>query len=190
MTVIGVDLLHQGEFLQEGRPIQRQRWLDGEEAYAGWTYCYNLPLFARRVHDILATIEWATRDGGPRRQVHLVGLSGAGHWTAAATALARESITGVAIDTDRFRFRKLSDVYHADFVPGSAKYHDLPGLLALAAPTRLWLASEDDDAPEIVRAAYRANGNLGKLEVFSDRSRLAAEAAVDWLLGRPYSLSD
>ena len=142
VTVIGVDLLQQGEFLPEGRLVQRQRSLEGEEGYAGWTYCYNLPLFARRVHDVLATIAWAKRDGGPQCEVDLVGLNGAGHWTAAAAALTRDVVTRVVIDTDGFRFSRLSDVYDVDFVPGAVKYHDLPGLLALAAPTRLWLAGE------------------------------------------------
>jgi hypothetical protein len=58
-SVTGVDLLDQGEFLAEGKPLTRQRWLENEEGFAGWTYCYNLPLFARRVHDILAVVEVA-----------------------------------------------------------------------------------------------------------------------------------
>ncbi|MBC8871239.1 MAG: acetylxylan esterase [Planctomycetes bacterium] len=185
VTVVGVDLLEQGEFLQEGQPVLRQRWLEGEEAFAGWTYCYNLPLFARRVHDVLAVVEWAKRDGGSRCEIDLVGLSGAGRWAAAAVALAPEAVTRAAIDTDGFRFGRLSDVYHVDFVPGAAKYHDLPGLLALAAPTRLWLAGESDNSPAIVRAAYEANQHPERLEVISDESRGTAEAATDWLLGHP-----
>jgi hypothetical protein len=89
----------------------------------------------------------------------------------------------VAVDTDGFRFGRVSDVYHADFVPGAAKYHDLPGLLALAAPTRLWLAGEGEDPPPIVLAAYQAEQHPGNLEVFSDESRTAVDAALDWLLG-------
>jgi len=184
VTVIGVDLLEQGEFLQGGQPVQRQRWLEGEEAFAGWTYCYNLPLFARRVHDVLAVVEWARRDGGPSCEIDLVGLSGAGHWTAAAASFAPAAVTRVAIDTDGFRFSRLSDVYHVDFVPGAAKYHDLSGLLALAAPTRLWLAGEGKNAPTVVRAAYEANQLTERLEVVSDVSHGTAEAAMDWLLGR------
>ncbi|MHC4170089.1 MAG: hypothetical protein ACYSWQ_24330, partial [Planctomycetota bacterium] len=52
VTVVGVDLLYQGEFLGDQQPPERQRWLTNEEGYAGWTYCYNLPVFARRVHDV------------------------------------------------------------------------------------------------------------------------------------------
>jgi hypothetical protein len=181
VTVIGVDLLDQGEFLMEGRSADRQRWLEGEEAFAGWTYCYNLPLFARRVHDVLAVIRWAQREEGSLREVDLVGLSGAGHWAAAVTALAREAISRVAIHTNGFRFAELTDVYHVDFLPGAAKYHDLPGLLALAAPTRLWLAGEGQNAPAVVRAAYEASELPEKLGI-ADQASEAAGAAVDWLL--------
>ena len=184
VTVVGVDLLQQGEFRQEGSAVQRQRWLEGEEAFAGWTYCYNLPLFARRVHDVLAVVQWAARDGGPQREIDLVGLSGAGHWAAAAAVPAPDSLRRVAIDTAGFRFGRLSDVYHVDFLPGAAKFHDLPGLLALAAPTRLWLAGEGEDAPAIVRAGYETSQHLERLEVFSGESGLTAKAALDWLLGR------
>jgi dienelactone hydrolase len=182
VTVIGVDLLQQGEFLQERSPIQRQRWLEGEEAFAGWTYCYNLPLFARRVHDVLAVIEWAKRNGGPRREIDLVGLDGAGHWAAGASALAPAAVTRLAIDTGGFCFGRVKDVYHVDFVPGAAKYHDLPGLLALAEPTSLWLAGEGENAPNIVRSTYEAGQHPEKLDVFSGDPGQTSEAAVDWLL--------
>jgi hypothetical protein len=181
VTVVGVDLLDQGEFFAEGRSPDRQRWLEGEEAFAGWTYCYNLPLFARRVHDILAVIRWAQRDGGSLRDVDLVGMSGAGHWTAAATALAPEAIARAAIHTNGFRFAELTDVYHVDFLPGAAKYHDLPGLLALAAPTRLWLAGEGGNAPAVVRSAYEASQLPERINV-ARQSAETASAAVDWLL--------
>ena len=184
VTVIGVDLLQQGEFLPEDRSNQRQRSLEGEEGFAGWTYCYNLPLFARRVHDVLATVSWARRDGGPQCQVDLVGLNGAGHWTAAAAALARDAVTRVAIDTAGFRFSRLNDVYDVDFVPGAAKYHDLPALLALAAPTRLWLAGEGKKPPAVIRAAYAASGKPERLEMFSDASRETAERCLG-LVTRP-----
>jgi len=78
VTVIAVDLLYQGEFLAEGRPGKRQRWLTGEEAFAGWTYCYNLSLFARRVQDILAVIALVKRDDVKQHEVDVVGPNGAG----------------------------------------------------------------------------------------------------------------
>jgi hypothetical protein len=184
VTVIGVDLLHQGEFVAEVQPNKRQRWLPDEEAFAGWTYCYNLPLFARRVHDILALIAWAKRDGAESNEVDVAGLNGTGSLVAAAIAQAQGAVARAAIDTTGFRFADLKDVYDDDFVPGAAKYDDLPGLLALSAPTRLWLAGEGKKAPSIVGAAFAAAGKAANLTTFSGESRDAAKAVVEWLLGQ------
>jgi hypothetical protein len=109
-------------------------------------------------------------------------LGGAGPWAAVATAQARGVIDRAAVHTGGFRFAELTDVYHIHFLPGGAKYGDLPGVLALAAPTRLWLAGEGKGAPPIVRAAYEAAGRPDNLTVFAGRSRDTVEAAVDWLL--------
>ncbi|MHC4401406.1 MAG: alpha/beta hydrolase family protein [Planctomycetota bacterium] len=184
-TVVGVDLLYQGEFLADGRPMRRQRHLPGEEAFAGWTYCYNLPLFARRVHDVLAVIDepLANRDPEKPHQVDLVGLGGAGPWVAAAAAQRRGRVARAAIDTAGFRFGHLTDVYDVDFLPGAAKYDDLPALLALAAPTRLWLAGEGGQVPPVAAAAYAAAGAPDRITVFSGKPQEAPAAAVAWLLG-------
>ena len=84
-AVLGADLLYQGEHLANGEPPTRGRWLPGEEGFAGWTYCYNLPTFAQRVHDILALAALARQQ--PRSQeVALVGVLGAGPLAAIAAA--------------------------------------------------------------------------------------------------------
>jgi len=184
MTVIGVDLLNQGEFLTKGGPNKRQRCLPGEEAFAGWTYCYNLPVFARRVHDILAVIALVKRGDVKQHEIDVVGPNGAGPLVAAAVAQAQGTVTRAAINTEGFRFADLKDVYDVNFMPGAAKYDDLPGLLALSAPTRLWLAGEGKEAPPIVNTAFIAAGGLENLTVFSGESRDIAKAAVEWLLSR------
>ncbi|MCP4261163.1 MAG: acetylxylan esterase [Planctomycetes bacterium] len=135
VTVVGVDLLYQGEFLTDERSNKQQRWLPGEEAFAGWTYCYNLPLFARRVHDILAVIALLRLNDFETSQIDIVGLNGTGPLVAAAVAQAQGAVTRAAIDTSGFRFADLKDVYDVNFVPGAAKYNDLPGVLAAGAHT-------------------------------------------------------
>jgi len=69
-------------------------------------------------------------------------------------------------------------------MPGAAKYDDLPGLLALSAPTQLWLAGEGKEAPRIVNTAFIAAGEFDNLTMFSGESRDVAKAAVEWLLSR------
>ncbi len=184
VTVIGVDLLYQGEFQTEGRLGKRQRCLPDEEAFAGWTYCYNLPMFARRVHDILAVIAFAKRDDVKQHEIDVVGPNGAGPWVTAAVAQTKGTVTRAAINTEGFRFADLKDVYDVNFMPGAAKYDDLPGLLALSAPTRMWLTGEGKEAPPIVKTAFIAAGGLENLTMFSGESRDVAKVAVGWLLSQ------
>jgi dienelactone hydrolase len=183
VTVIGIDLLYQGEFLNGRHPPERQRWLANEEGYAGWTYCYNLPVFARRVHDILAVTAWCEHANPESSQISVVGLNGTGHLVAAAVAQARGTVARAAINTGGFRFADLTDIYDIDFIPGAAKYGDLPGLLALAAPTRLWLAEEEGrGVPPIVEAAFETAGRPTDLTTFSGPPHDAVERVVEWLV--------
>jgi dienelactone hydrolase len=183
-TVLAADLLDQGEFRADGKPASRARWLPGEEAFAGWTYCYNLPPFAQRVHDILALAALAHAQQPRPKELALVGLGGAGPLAAAALAQAPETFTRAAIDLGGFRFARLTDVYDINFLPGAVKYGDVPGLLALAAPLDLWLADGEREGLDVVRSAYEAAGRPQRLTEYSGDRKDATQAAVSWLLRR------
>jgi hypothetical protein len=116
--------------------------------------------------------------------VALVGLGAAGPWVAAARAQAREALDQVAIDTGGFRFSKVSAIHDVNFLPGGAKYGDLPGMIALGAPGRLWLAGEGKEAPELVTTIYRVAGAKQNVTVYAGAGEGSAEAVVRWLLGR------
>jgi len=103
---------------------------------------------------------------------------------AAAVAQAQGTVTRAAINTEGFRFADLKDVYDVNFMSGAVKYDDLPGLLALSAPTRLWLAGEGKEAAPIISTAFIAAGGLENLTTFSGESQDIAKAAVEWLLSR------
>jgi len=179
-TVIGVDLLHQGEFLSDDQALVRQRSLPGEAGYGGWTYCYNMPLFARRVHDILAVVQFANQNKASAKKIDIIGLGPVGSLVAAAVVQSRGRIERAAIHDDGFRFAQLTDVYDTRFLPGAAKYGDVPGLLSLAAPTRLWLAAEPVAENSIIGASWRASGQLDRLTTYSGSS--IESNAVEWLL--------
>jgi dienelactone hydrolase len=180
--VIGVDLFDQGEFLADDAvPPTRQRWLAGEEGHCGWTYCYNLPVFAKRVNDVAAALVSA-RSRDKAHHVSVVGVDGAGLCAAAAVALMHDQIDRAAIDTQGFRFASVADVYGIDFIPGAVKYGDVPSLLALAAPTKLCLAGEKDGAAAMTAAAYRAAGDANGVTVFGGAVDGVADAAARWLL--------
>ena len=183
VTVIGIDLLYQGEFLVGEQPPKRQRWLPNEEGYAGWTYCYNLPVFARRVHDILAVIAWFQLFRPASKEIDVVGLNGTGPLVIAAVAQAKDAVTRTAVNTEGFRFADLKDIYDINFIPGAVKYDDLPGLLALTTSVRTWLAGESQEALPMVKAAFAAAGKPENLTIFSGASRDVVKRAVEWLLG-------
>jgi hypothetical protein len=152
---------------------------------AAYTFGYNPTVFARRVHDILGLVKLA-RSREPRPDaVCLVGLDGAGPLVAAACAQAAGAVDRAVIDTGGFRFGKVRDLHSPDFLPGGAKYFDLPGMIALGAPTRLLLAGEGDQAPEIVATAYEAAQAKNRLTVFGGDATKTREAAVKWLLEPP-----
>ncbi|MDH3583542.1 MAG: acetylxylan esterase, partial [Phycisphaerae bacterium] len=87
-----------------------------------------------------------------------------------------------AIDTTGFRFAELDRLDHPMFVPGAAKYHDLPGLIALCAPARLQLGGEGKAGPKVARAAYAAAGKAAHLQMNTDPELEPAIAAVRWIM--------
>ena len=183
-TVIGVDLLYQGEFLADGKPLEKARMVSfGENPpawreYAGYTFGYNHPLFSQRVHDLLTVIKYLRSQQFQAKAVHLVGLGRqAGPLVAAARMQAQAAVAKAAVDTAGFRFQTLKHFEDPMFLPGAVKYHDVPGILALSAPYPLWLAGEKN--PAIVRQAYKAAGKADQLTVQANGD---AATAVSWLL--------
>jgi len=184
VSVVGADLLYQGEFLADGKPLEQQRMVgDARRSnYAGYTFGYNRPLFAERVHDVLSLVSLAAYHETAPERVDLVGVNGAGPWVAAASLQTGDKVDHVAIDTRGFRFAALTELDDVNFWPGAVKYGDLPGLLSLAAPQSVWLAGEQGKTPAIIEAAYKADGTNEKLVTASAPPGHADEAAVDWLL--------
>ncbi len=132
-TVIGMNLIGQGP-----SPLEANQIVNNGRAFAGYTYGYNHPLFAQRVHDILSVIQHVRHHPEPHSStLELVGLAGAGHWVAAARALAYEVIDRSTIDTAGFHFANLKDYRDSNFLHGAVKYGDLLGMLALGTPSHL-----------------------------------------------------
>ena len=68
------------------------------------------------------------------------------------------------------------------FLPGGAKYGDLPGLLSLAAPSKLWLAGESADSAVLAKAAYTASGKSDSIQFVSLQPDEAQRAAIEWII--------
>ncbi len=142
---------------------------------------YNHSLFARRVHDVLTLLSFITRHGQKPLSVSLVGTGGAGPVVAAAAVIARDSIDQLAVDTEGFRFKTLTDWRDPNIWPGAVHYGDVPALLALTAPRPIWIAGEKA-VPDIVTRCYAAAGAGARITRFDGEPDDVPDAAVKWLL--------
>ena len=145
-----------------------------------YTYGYNRALFAQRVDDVLSALHFA-RASEPKALLTVCAKLGTGPLAAAALAVEPGAADAAVIDTEGFRFGALRDWRDAGFLPAAAKYGDLPGALALAAPLPLFLFGES--APDLPEAAYRRAGAEKMLTLAPADAPLSA--VIDWLLAQP-----
>ncbi len=181
-SIIGADLLYQGEFLKDDTTLTTTPKVKNPREAAAYTYGYNYTVFAQRVHDVLSILKFVRTHDARQKQserLQIVGIGGAGPIVAVARALAPGVANRTVIDTDGFRFGKVLDIRSPSFLPGGAKYDDLPGIIALGAPDELWLAGESGEIAEPIRAAYEKNHE--KLHVFTGQSDKIPAEAAEWL---------
>jgi dienelactone hydrolase len=185
VTVLGADLLFQGDFVRGSGPQNQARVVANPREFAGYTFGYNHALFAQRTHDVFTLVQFLrTASVGTHphpSSIAVAGFGGTGPIVAAARALAGEAIDRAVIDTGGFRFGRLLDYRDPLFLPGGAKYLDLPGMLALGAPYPVWLAGEGRE-PALVSATYRAAGQMDKLTAYDGDASQKEAAAIEWLL--------
>src|SRR5262249_26391331 len=98
-AILAVDVLLTGEFQGAKMPPVNQQ-------FAGFTFGYNRPLPANRVHDILTAVAYA-RGTEKAKAVDLVGWEKAGPWVLLARGLCGDAVARTAADVDQFRFDKV-----------------------------------------------------------------------------------
>jgi len=188
-SVASLDMFGTGEFTPDGQPLKKQKmgqYSDGKapwQKFAGYTFGYNHSLFARRVHDILTMISFVkSYKPHPTQKAHLFAVNGTGKWGAVAAALGGEQLASVVVDTGGYRFDSITTLDDADMQPGIVKYGDVPSLLALCAPVKMWVSGEDEAGVAWAADAYRAAGKADGLVRHEGLNTAHVDAAVDWLL--------
>ena len=182
VSVCGVDLLFQGESLEGGKPVTKARKVGNNREFAGYTFGYNHTLLAQRVHDVLSVIGYVKHDDAhSAEEINLIALDGTGPIAAVALAQCDGAVAHAAIDTHGFRFAGVSDYLDVNFLPGGAKYGDLPGILALAAPTKISLSGESATSAALAASAYAAAGKKDSLKLAEKQD---AAAAIKFVLGK------
>jgi hypothetical protein len=102
-----------------------------------------------------------------------------------ALTQAPGTVERAAIDTGGFRFGKLLDIHDVNFLPGGAKYGDLPGIVSLIQVDDLMLGGEDEAGLHVVRSAFTAAGAPQRLHLPEKGMAHFAGAASRWLLETP-----
>jgi hypothetical protein len=148
--------------------------------YAGYTFGYNRPLVAERVHDIFTAVAFSQQ----YKQItttHLVGFGKVGPWVVLARSLCGDAISRTAADLNQFDFAGIDNVNDEMMLPGALKYGGLPTLAALAAPHQLLLYNtQGTGATTFLDAAYQATGKAGNLR--REDKQLSGAEAIGWLL--------
>jgi dienelactone hydrolase len=187
-TVLGVDLFMQGEFLDPTDEEVRNRVVSNPREFAGYTYGYNHALFAQRTHDVMTLTKFlksAKVGEHPNpNSISLVALDQTGPIGVAGRAILGTTIDRAALDTHGFRFGKVADYRDSMFLPGGAKYLDLPGMLVLGAPKPLWLAGEatNHQVQKWLEKTYNEPPQVQTIRFIDPGS---VSEAVDWLMGQP-----
>ena len=91
--------------------------------------------------------------------------------------MSGDVVTRAVIDTDGFRFVKLKEIRDVNFLPGGIKFDYLPGMIAVSAPAKLWLAGEIKKGDRLINAVYQAVGATDQITFES-----GAGDAIAWLL--------
>jgi len=130
-TVVGLDLLHQGESSVDGQPLTRTPRVKNPRESAAYTFGYNPAVFTHRVHDVLTAVQYIRGHEKPSSQVSLVALDATAPIAAAARAQSGKMVDRVALHLGEFRFGRVLDLHSPDFLPGGAKYGDVEGLISL-----------------------------------------------------------
>ena len=98
-------------------------------------------------------------------------------------AAQKDTVDRLAVGTDGFRFAEITDIHDPMMLPGAVRYGDVPFLLALRVPHKLWIAGEGICGPPLVRCCYEATGKPDRPEIFAGKPIDQPDAAADWLLG-------
>jgi len=124
-TVVGVDLIYQGEFLAEGKRLEQTPKVKNPREAAAYTFGYNRTVFQQRVHDLLTVVSYVKNNEKSSKEIVLESVPGAEAWAACAAAVSGDAVKPYEKGAGgEFRFASVREIHSPDFVPGGAKYLD------------------------------------------------------------------
>jgi hypothetical protein len=167
--ILAVDCFRTGATANNKRP--------GVNSFAGYTFGYNRPLLAERVHDILTALAVAKHHSSTT-SISLIGFNEAGPWALLAAGLCDGQIRKTAVDLNRFKFEAVDSMNDEMVLPGALRYGGLPSFARLCTQFPLLVHSAEGTGCE----------NLAKFapagQVRVERNRIEPVAAVEWILAK------
>ncbi len=153
-----------------------------DKTFAGFTFGYNRPLLAERVHDILTAVAYARGLEGVKK-VHLIGFEKAGPWVLLARALCGDAVDCTVVDLNRFRYENVRTTSDEMMLPGALKYGGISPFVTLIAPHKLCIHNQQGTgAGPWLKSSYEAAGAPNALI----RQPLKADSKIifEWLSGK------
>lgn len=182
VDVFALDLLMQylGPERFSARPDDPTRKVNNPREFAGYTFGYNDPLIIQRAQDVITALDSIRKLTPEAKHISLIALDPE---TAPIAALAgaatpQTDLHALIIDTNEFRFQEVSSIRSPQFLPLLPKYADLPGLIALNAPRKIFAMGEHPGLPGIATAAYEVAGVPNTVRTTESTDW---EAAAKWL---------
>ena len=160
--------------------LKSTRQVENNRDFAGYTLGYNSPQIIKKLHDYVGLI---FADPQPLERIRfLVSTDSDSAGLAALTAaVSSGKLDGVAIDTCGFRFANIRDIRSPNFLPGGAKYFDIPGYLSLVDANWLLVVGESAESLKLVSAARKVRQSDDRLEIFTANSQDSEQLVADWL---------
>jgi dienelactone hydrolase len=174
IAILAPDVFLTGEFGTAPKAVPNRK-------YAGFTFGYNRPLLANRVHDILSIVAFARADA-KTTTLDLVGFDSAGPWVILARALCGNAVRRTLADANHFDFAKVTRTEDDMMLPGALKYGGLTTAVALCAPGDLYVM-QTEGIGSVAKAAYAAASAADHLTLASTSAD--SLKGIDWLLRRP-----
>lgn len=150
-----------------------------DKTYAGYTFGYNRPILANRVHDLLTLVGFGRMLKA--KTIAVAGFGEMGQAAVMAKALAGEHVSKCAADINQFRFEDIKDASDPMMLPGAVKYGGLGAFLALCAPDAVFVHNHQGSGiGKIAEAAYEAAGAATKLQ--RSGPKVDDTKVVEWLV--------
>lgn len=169
-AILALDCFRTGATAREHRlPVDR--------TFSGYTFGYNRPLLADRVHDILTAVALAKHNSSTT-SISLVGWGEAGPWALLAAGLCDGDLKKTAVDLNHFRFESVASMDDPMLLPGALRYGGLPNFARLCTQFPLLMHNADNTGCEN-HAKYAPAG-----QVRVERQKLEPAATMEWLLAK------